>query len=103
MNLNIKRTVWKKSRDKVWVKHLARDNTRDFQLDLIKLEPNTTYTSHRHPDAEWVYVLKGGFTDESGSFGEGDFKINEKHSEHTIKTPKSGCILFVCWCGRLEE
>lgn len=92
---------WEKMRNKVFVKRLARDDKRDFQIDIIKLEPNTTYTKHIHEDIEWVYVLKGNFTDEYGTFKEGDFKLNPKNSFHSIITGNAGCELITCWCGRL--
>ena len=98
---NTKKLTWEKLREKVYIKHLARDETRDFQFDIIKLESNTTYPSHKHADVEWVYVFKGDFTDEFGHFKEGDFKINPKDSWHTITTSSQGCELLVCWCGKL--
>ena len=100
---NTKKIVWEKLREMVYIKRLARDDKRDFQIDIIKLAPNTVYSSHQHEDAEWVYILKGEFSDEFGRFKEGDFKINPKDSWHSIKTGKSGCELLVCWCGRLKK
>jgi len=96
-----KKMSWEKLREGVFIKHLARDEKRDFQIDIIKLKPSTTYPQHQHADVEWVYVLKGGFIDEFGSFEEGDFKINPKYSRHTITTGKFGAELLICWCGRL--
>lgn len=97
----VKNIKWQKLRDKVFVKHLARDEKRDFQIDLLKLEANTTYSEHGHPDVEWVYVIKGSFQDESGVYKSGEFKVNPKFSKHSIKTRDDGCELLVCWCGRL--
>lgn len=96
-----KEIKWQKLRDKILVKHFARDEARDFQIDLLKLEPNTAYTEHGHADLEWVYVVKGNFEDETGRYEEGEFKINPKFSRHSIKTNDEGCEILVWWCGRL--
>lgn len=96
------RMGWRKLREKVLVKYLARDDKRGLQFDIIKLEAYTTYPEHKHADFEWVYVLKGDFSDESGNFHKGEFKINPKNSKHSITTGKNGCELLVCWCGRLS-
>ncbi len=94
---------WKPLRDKVMTKPLARDEGRGFQINMIRLEPNTSYEEHKHPDVEWVYVLKGSMTDERGTFGQGEFVVNEKGSRHTVSTGPDGCELLVCWCGKVEK
>ena len=67
----------------------------------MKLDPNFTFAEHTHPDIEWVYVLKGGFSDHRGIFKKGDFLLNEVGTTHTAKTGKEGAELLVCWCGKV--
>ena len=94
---------WQKLRDNVQCKPLARDEKRDFQIDIIKLKKNFTYPTHAHKDIEWVYVLKGSCKDEHGSYQVGDFFVNNKDSEHTVEVGEEGVELLVCWCGSLKN
>lgn len=99
--MDTKKIPWKKERNKVYSKSLAKDKTRNFQIDLMKLEPNTSYNEHLHPDVEWVYILKGSLTDHRGTFKPGDFVVNKKGSRHATKTGPEGCELLCCWCGKV--
>jgi anti-sigma factor ChrR (cupin superfamily) len=103
MKIDTKKMVWEKikGRGGTLLKKLHRDEKRNFQIDLMKLDPNFSFAIHTHPDIEWVYVLKGNFTDHRGKFKEGDFVLNEAGSTHQAKTGKEGAELVVCWCGRV--
>lgn len=101
--MNPTQQPWQQLRNGTAHKLLARDDKRDLQCDLMKLEPNTQLSSHRHPDWEWVYVLKGSLTDARGTFVAGDFIHNEVGSEHQASTGADGAELFVVWCGRVEN
>ncbi len=92
---------WKKERGKVYSKLLAKNKAKNFQIDLMKLEPNTSYSEHLHPDVEWVYIVKGSFMDHRGTFKQGDFVINEKGSKHATRTGSAGCELLCFWCGKV--
>lgn len=100
--MDTQKIPWRKLREKVYIKNLARDEKRNFQFDILKLDPNITHPEHEHQDVEWIYVLKGSFRDEFGNYKAGYFKINPKLSEHTISTGKDGCELLICWCGKLK-
>lgn len=50
--MNTKNLPWEQLRDNISHKHLARDKNKNFQIDIIKIEPNTTY----YPDVEWIYI-----------------------------------------------
>ena len=89
--------------EKIFKKMLARDESRNFQIDKIHLAPNIKLSPHMHPDVEWIFILNGEFSDERGTFRAGDFFINEKNSIHTVKTGKNGCELLCCWCGKIIE
>lgn len=97
-----KETDWTEIRKDVFAKRLARDETKNFQIDQMKLAPNVTFGKHSHPDVEWVYILKGKMTDKRGAFEAGDFLINEKGSTHVVTVGPEGCEMLVCWCGKVE-
>src|SRR3989338_6037984 len=90
---------WQEFGENVLVKNLARDNKRNFQFDLMKLKANARFEEHIHEDIEWVYILKGSFSDYRGTYTKGHFIINEKGSRHKVTTGTEGCIIYVCWCG----
>jgi anti-sigma factor ChrR (cupin superfamily) len=92
---------WQQLRENVLYKPLAKDKSRNFQIDIMKLEPNITYKEHIHPDIEWIYILKGSMEDEKGAYKAGDFFINEKNSKHIVKSGENGCELLCCWCGKV--
>lgn len=103
MKINPNDLIWEEipGRYGTFIKHLNRDESRNFQVDLMKLNPNTTFHTHTHPDIEWVYVLEGTFSDHRGKFIKGDFLLNEKNSIHTAVTGDEGAQLLVCWCGKV--
>ena len=83
---------WQSFRENAGIKNLTKEN---IQVDLIKLEPNSQFDEHVHEAAEWIYVLKGLFSDEKGSYSQGHFVINEKGSKHATKTNAEGCEVLV--------
>ena len=93
----------KKMAKEISRKMLARDESRNFQIDKICLAPNAKLSPHFHPDVEWIFVLRGEFIDERGTFRAGDFFVNERDSVHTVCSGAKGCDLLCCWCGRIEE
>ncbi len=103
MKIDTKTISWKKikGRKGTSVKHLQRDKKRNFQIDLMRLDPNLTFNQHSHPDIEWIYILKGGFSDHRGNFKRGDFILNKLGSIHTTKTGAEGAEFIVCWCGKV--
>ena len=83
---------WQKFRDNASIKNLTKENV---QIDLIKLEPNSQFDEHVHDNAEWIYVLKGSFSDEKGTYSQGHFVTAEKGSKHATKSGEEGCEVLV--------
>ena len=99
--MNTKNLPWKKLRENVFFKNLARNEDKNFQIDIIKLEPNIKFPEHVHPDVEWIYILEGSMADERGEFFVNHFIINEKNSKHTVVSGEKGCTILCCWCGKI--
>jgi anti-sigma factor ChrR (cupin superfamily) len=93
---------WIKVRNGVSRKPLARDEARNLQMDIIKLEPGFDDMPHWHDDYEWVYVLEGTIEDEKGIHKAGDFLINDPVNVHKPKS-KDGCKLICVWCGSVRD
>lgn len=100
--MNTNTIPWQLVREGTFTKSLAKDEKRNIQVDLMRLDPNKTFKEHFHDDFEWVYILKGGFTDHRGIFKAGDFILNEKDSSHSTKTGPDGCELLCFWCGKVS-
>lgn len=66
----------------VSVHFYASDRASGRVLALIRMEPGCGYPRHRHRGAEEVVVLQGGYEDELGRYGAGDFVRYEDGSEH---------------------
>lgn len=49
---------------------------------LIRMEPGRGYPAHRHCGIEEVLVLAGGYRDELGTYGTGDYVRYESGSVH---------------------
>jgi len=99
--MDTKKIPWEKLRENVSCKYLARDEDKNFQIDIIKLDPNIKFDEHSHPDVEWVYILQGSMSDERGEYFAGDFIINKKGSKHIVSSGAEGCEILCCWCGKV--
>lgn len=97
--MDINKIPWSSLRSGTARKLLAKSDKIGFQVDILKLDPNEVFPEHTHDDIEWVYVLKGSFTDHRGTFKAGDFIENEKDSRHSTKTGPNGCELLCFWSG----
>tara|TARA_Y100000034_G_C6719507_1_gene318267 strand:- start:274 stop:636 length:363 start_codon:yes stop_codon:yes gene_type:complete len=109
---------WKILQENVRIKTLARDNERGLQMSIMDLGNNVKRPPHLHPDIEWVYVLRGSFSDENGvyehvlrgSFSDengvyeqGDFLANKKGSKHTLVVGPDGCEIVLVWSGSVKN
>ena len=92
---------WEKLSDNVSFKHLARDEARNFQMDITTLAPNSTLKEHTHADVEWIFVLEGSFYDDNGTYSVGDFMEFPKNSTHISRSGEAGCKLLRYWCGKV--
>jgi len=93
---------WKKLRNGIEIKHLARDDAHNIQIDLIRIAPGLKDSPHWHDSWEWVYILEGDLVDERGVHKKGDFLINQKDSRHQPAS-ETGCTALIVWCGSVRQ
>ena len=63
---------------------------------LLKLEPGRGLPRHRHVADEYTVVLQGGYTDNTGNYGVGDFAVGPGPQEHRpIADPGDPCIALI--------
>lgn len=93
---------WKKVREGVHAKNLAKDSEKNIQMDLMKINPGFNDPTHYHDDWEWVYILEGSLEDSRGKHVKGEFVVNTKDSEHKPSS-KEGCTIIIVWCGTVRK
>lgn len=79
----------------VFRKRLARsDEDAGHVTSIVKYEKGASFTPHKHPMGEEIWVLEGVFSDETGDYGAGTYIRNPPGSQHTPFS-KEGCTIFV--------
>ena len=69
----------------------------DFhRVSLLRLESGRGLPEHKHAGYEFPVVLQGGYTDETGNYGVGDFAVGPGHQRHEpIADPGEPCIALI--------
>ena len=62
---------------------------------LARMEPNTSYTAHRHSAPEEFYLLEGTCYVDGQLLQTGDYHRAETGSIHTETSTKDGCLMFI--------
>ena len=70
---------------------------------LLRGVPGAESGMHTHAGVEYTLVLKGGYTDETGSYAPGDLQVMAKGLRHNpIADPGEDCINLAVTTGRLK-
>lgn len=64
------------------------------QVALVRWQPGTRFTRHRHWGGEEILVLEGVFEDEHGRYPAGSWIRSPDQSEHTPFSTE-GCLIYV--------
>ncbi len=69
----------------------------DFhRVSLLRLESGRGLPEHKHAGYEYTVVLQGGYTDETGNYGVGDFAVGPGDQRHEpIADPGEPCIALI--------
>ena len=62
---------------------------------IVRYEPNTTFSQHRHDGGEEIFVLEGVFSDEHGAYPAGTYLRNPIGTAHTPVVGDQGATIFV--------
>jgi putative transcriptional regulator len=66
------------------------------RVSLLRLEPGKGLPVHRHVADEFTVVLQGGYTDNTGNYGVGDFAVGPGSHEHEpVADPGEPCIALI--------
>lgn len=69
----------------------------DFhRVSLLRLESGRGLPEHKHTGYEYTVVLQGGYTDDTGNYGVGDFAVGPGSVRHEpIADPGEPCIAMI--------
>lgn len=66
------------------------------RVSLLRLAPGKGLPVHRHLADEFTIVLQGGYTDNTGNYGVGDFAVGPGPEEHQpVADPGEPCIALI--------
>ena len=87
---------WEKSPlEGVWRKPLAREAAEHgHTTSVVRYDPGSHFSAHKHPGGEEIFVLDGVFSDEHGDYPAGTYIRNPPGSEHSPFS-QDGCELLV--------
>jgi putative transcriptional regulator len=70
-------------------------DSHHHRVSLLRLMPGRGLPVHRHAGTEHTVVLQGGYTDETGNFGVGDFTFGPNSEHEPIADPGDPCIALI--------
>jgi len=79
----------------VWRKPLTREAAEHgHTTSIVRFDPDSYFSEHKHPLGEEILVLEGVFSDEHGDYPQGSYLRNPPESSHTPFS-RQGCVLLV--------
>jgi anti-sigma factor ChrR (cupin superfamily) len=79
----------------VWRKKLEREGGESGRVtSVVRYDPGSVFSSHRHPLGEEIFVLSGVFEDEYGQYPAGSYLRNPPGSSHAPAC-SNGCEILV--------
>jgi putative transcriptional regulator len=83
---------WKRISRDIQSFELCRDQN-NAKVELLRIKPGGTSTTHTHMGDEYTVILEGSFSDEAGLYHQGDFLVrNAKHRHTPVATQDRACI-----------
>ncbi len=81
---------------------LCRDSN-GARVELLKIRPGGSATTHTHLGDEYTVILEGSFSDESGVYSQGDFMVKGAQDKHTsVATRNRECICLAVTEGPIQ-
>lgn len=93
---------WKWVAPSVYVRPIELPYPSDTRVFLLKSGPGTRMLQHTHTGLEMTCVLSGGFRQEDGHFGPGDFDLGDETIDHQpMVDAGEECVCLVAMKGDL--
>lgn len=99
---NLDDVAWRWAAPGIWVHPIALSHPGCCgDLRLIKVAPGKALPEHGHAGTEITIVLKGAYTDATGTYREGDVADLDDSIIHApVACPKQGCICLTASQGK---
>jgi putative transcriptional regulator len=98
---DLSRARWRKMGPKLGYVTIYRRGP--VAVRLLRGAPGTDVGRHSHAGQEYTLVLRGGYTDETGSYGPGDFQTASGDLLHNpVADPEEDCINLSVTIGPLQ-
>ena len=93
---------WKRVSADIHSVELCRDSN-GAKVELLKIKPGGSATTHTHMGDEYTVILEGSFSDESGLYSRGDFLVRDESDKHTpVATQDRECICLAVTEGPIQ-
>lgn len=93
---------WKRVSADIHSVELCRDNN-GAKVELLKIRPGGSATTHTHMGDEYTVILEGSFSDETGLYRQGDFMVKDASDRHTpVATQDRECICLAVTEGPIQ-
>ena len=93
---------WKRVSSDIQSVELCRDSN-GAKVELLKIKPGGSATTHTHLGDEYTVILEGSFSDEAGVYREGDFMVRGTEDQHTpVATQDRECICLAVTEGPVQ-
>ena len=92
---------WQEMQPGVRMKQLWIDEATNRRALISKIEPGAKLPLHRHVGDEFVYVIEGTLSDESGTVTPGNVGYRPDGCAHTVST-KTGATVLAVITGGIE-
>ena len=89
---------WQPMTPTIKAKTLWSDPATKRRAQLTRFEPGATLPLHRHAGDEFLYVIEGSISDESGTVAAGSVGYRPDGCTHTV-TSKNGATVFAIISG----
>ena len=72
-------------------------------MELLKIRPGGSASTHTHLGDEYTVILEGSFSDEKGVYRRGDFVVKDSSDQHTpVATKDQECICLAVTEGPVQ-
>ena len=101
---DLSRIEWRATRyPGIFLHFLRRDEVTGDAPVLIRMQPGCRSPAHRHKGLEEVLILQGGYRDDRGLHGAGDYVVNDAGSVHRpTALDVEDCVMFAVAHGGIE-
>jgi anti-sigma factor ChrR (cupin superfamily) len=99
--IEVSERAWEPMTPTIKAKTLWSDPATKRRAQLTRFEPGATLPMHKHVGDEFLYVIEGSISDESGTVAAGSVGYRPDGCVHSV-TSKQGATVFAIISGGIE-